>query len=623
MCGIAGYLGEGSEEVLRSMIGSIAYRGPDHLGTWVHEDAGLGHARLSILDLSDAANQPFTDRSGRYAIVFNGEIYNYQALGEELCRKYNFQLRTTCDTEVLVELYSVYGPEMLSMLNGMFAMAIYDTREKELFLARDRMGQKPLYYSRAPAVFVFGSELKAVYSHPNVGRDIDLDALNAYATFEYVPAPMSIIKGIRKLEPGHWARVKEGNFHPQPYFHIRFRENNLDYATARERFEAHLEDAVRDRLIADVPLGVFLSGGLDSSSVAYYAQKNSARRISTFSIGFEDPSYDESGYAQLVAESLGTDHHNEVLTAAQSKAIIPEVYSRVDEPFADASLIPTYLLSRYTRRHMTVALGGDGSDELLAGYPTFQAMNAARLLFHAPAGFIKALRAMTSLLPKSDNNISLDFKISQFLRGFEKTYQHASTLWLGSFGPAEKPLLFDRSVYEQMGRADGLAIVDEHLGHVKDLKLHDQVLYLYFKTYLPDDILVKVDRASMYNSLEVRSPFLDYRLVEFVNDLPYDYKFRNGAGKRILKDVMRGKIPSNIIDRPKKGFGIPVSRWLRNELREECESLLSDTALKEHGFFNAAYVRKLKDDHMRGRANNRKLLWTLMVFQWWYRQYGK
>jgi asparagine synthase (glutamine-hydrolysing) len=622
MCGIAGFIGTGQEETLRAMVESIRHRGPDYQGVFIQGKVGLAHARLSIIDLSEKSNQPFFTPDKKHAIVFNGEIYNYLLLKEELLKTGKYAFDTSGDTEVLLYLYLEHGTKLLEKIQGMFAFAIYDFEADELFLARDRMGKKPLYYTIQDHTLVFASELKAVVKHPSVKKELNLDALNEYLTLDYIPTPDTILKNIYKLEAGsflifrdHAVRQKEA------YWNISYKPADISFADAGEKLESLLNEAVRDRLMSDVPLGVFLSGGLDSSAVAYFAQKNSSRQIKTFSIGFNEKSYDESDYAKLVAKKIGTDHYEQTLTAAQSLELIPEIIAKLDEPYADPSIIPTYFLSKFTRQYVSVALGGDGSDELLAGYPTFITERFAGLMHAMPTALHRFLNYGAGMLPASDKNISLDFKIKQFLKGFESKREHTHSLWLGSFTPKMKNELFTEAISRKLKDPSGMQCIDTYLEDVTQEPFFNQLLYVYCKTYLQDDILVKVDRASMFNSLEVRAPFLDTRVVDFINSLPKSYKIEGNNVKRLLKEVMRNKIPDSIIDRPKKGFGIPVSLWLRNELRELCEDLLSPGQIQKDNLFNYAYIETLKQEHLSGRKNHRKLLWNLIIFQLWKRHH--
>ena len=618
MCGIAGFNGEGSESDLKRMVMSIRHRGPDYQGVYHRLNIGLAHARLSILDLSSAANQPFFTADKDYAIVFNGEIYNYLGLKSELEKTGKYQFTTTSDTEVLINLYEEHGEAMLQKIHGMFAFAIYDFKQEKLFIARDRMGKKPLYYSIVNNTFVFASELKAILQHPLTDRQLNIDVLNQYLTFDYVPSPGSIFKNIQKLEPAHYLIFKNGKIETKKeYWSVNFDVKPANLKSTINRFDELLNNAVSKRLMSDVPLGVFLSGGLDSSTIAYYAQKNSAQKIKTFSIGFSEKSYDESDYAELVAKHLGTEHYTETLSAKQSLDLLPEIIEKSDEPFADPSIIPTYFLSKITRQKVTVALGGDGSDELLAGYPTFISEKFASVFQAFPKSFIKVMEAMAGKLPASEKNISFDFKVKQFLNGFESQNQYTHSLWLGSFTPADKQRLLTPGALGQITNGSGLSIIDKLLSTAPPAAHLNQLLYIYYKTYLLDDILVKVDRASMYNSLEVRAPFLDTDVIEFLNSLPLDYKMKGFDGKWILKQLMLDKLPAQIVTRPKKGFGIPVSLWLKDELKDLCNNLLSKDKIEKQGLFNYNYVNKLKEEHQSGRRNHRKLLWNLMIFQLW------
>ena len=605
-------MGSPNEEILRDMIDQIQYRGPDHQEVSLKDDVGLAHSRLSIIDLRKEGNQPMWDIEEKVGIVFNGEIYNYQSLKREFLGDYN--LKSDTDTEVIVYLYKRHGKDMLRLLRGMFSLAIYDADKKEMLIAKDRMGQKPLYYSETINSFIFGSELKALFRHPSISRKINLSALNQYLTFDYVPTPSSIIDGVRKLEAGHYMIVKDNKVvKKERYWSYNFECNkSLSFEEAKLEFDELLSNSVRERLMSDVPLGVFLSGGIDSSAVAYYAQKNSSSKIKTFSIGFEDKSYDESDYARNVAEHIGSEHVAEIFTPQKAISLIEEIYPKIDEPFADASLIPTYYLSKITRQEVTVALGGDGSDELLAGYPTFISNKFKNLFQHSRFFSLNLLRGIHAFLPKSDKNISLDFKINQFVRGYSSEKDHLHPLWLGSFLPKEKNLLFSKSVDIS---GSGLESINDLFDEVRSQEDLNQIIHLYCRTYLHDDILVKVDRASMLNSLEVRAPFLDVSVVEFLNSLPPSYKMRGLAGKHILKSVMRGKIPDQIIDRPKKGFGIPLSKWLRADLHELRNDLLSSERLQKDGIFNPKYIEELLNSHDSFKKNNRKLIWNLLIFQ--------
>ncbi len=620
MCGIVGFYGEGDEKTLKHMVNTLRHRGPDACQTFYKPPVALGHTRLAILDLRPLGNQPMFSADKTLAIVFNGEIYNFPQLKKELQEKYTVNFQTNTDTEVLLYLYKYHGTKMLQKLNGMFAFAIYDFVHHRFFLARDRMGQKPLYYTFVNGHFIFASELKALIQHPLVKKKVDLKALNYYLTLDYVPTPYSILQNVYKLEAGHFLVVEKGKkIQHQAFWEPTFQQRPITFKEALQTLDQLLADSVRIRLLSDVPLGVFLSGGLDSSTVAYYAQKFSTQPIKTFSIGFKEKSYDESTYAERVAKHLGTEHAMEVLTPKKLLALVEEIYPMVDEPFADPSLIPTYFLSQFTRKHVTVALGGDGGDELFAGYPTFIAHYFIYPLAWFPKSVIQLLRKIANYLPVSDKNISLDFKIRQFLQGFLGNKAQIHSYWLGTFTPFEKEKLFKKEVLQALQNDLALHIVDTYYQRCNDAKTYfDKVLYLYYKTYLQDDILVKVDRASMYNALEARAPFLDWRVVTFVSNLPRRLKQKGLEGKFLLKRLMEKRLPREIVYRPKKGFGIPLSKWLREDLKKVVEEVL----FKEDAFFHQDYLRFLFDQHLRRRTNYRKHLWNLFVFKRFCQYWG-
>jgi asparagine synthase (glutamine-hydrolysing) len=622
MCGIAGFIGIGTESTLIEMVTSISHRGPDYQGAYFNDSVGLAHARLSIIDLDSRSNQPFFSPDKKIAIVFNGEIYNYLSLKEDLLKTQKYYFNTTSDTEVLLYAYMEFGIKFLEKVHGMFAFGIYDFNKKELLLARDRMGKKPLYYTIQNNTLIFASELKAIVKHSLVNKELNFDAINEYLTFDYVPGPNTIFKNIHKLDAASYLIFREGKIQKMSAFwKVSFSSIDISYEDAICEFDHLFNKAVKDRLMSDVSLGVFLSGGLDSSSVAYYAQKNSSQKIKTFSIGFSEKSYDESSYARMVSAKLGTEHYEQFLSARQSLELLPEITDKLDEPFADPSIIPTYFLSKFTKQYVTVALGGDGSDELLAGYPTFISEQFASFFHALPNAVHQTLKVGSSFLPISDENISIDFKVKQFLKGFEEEKKYTHTLWLGSFTPIMKNKLFTKEIKNKIKNNNGLGIIDRYWEEANTNEYFNKLLYTYYRTYLLEDILVKVDRASMYSSLEVRAPFLDTKVVEFLSCLPKEFKIQGNNGKRILKDLMRNKIPNDIIDRPKKGFGIPVSMWLRNELHDLMQDMLSERRIKNQGIFNPDFVKSLVNNHLSKKQNNRKLLWNILILQLWFDRY--
>jgi asparagine synthase (glutamine-hydrolysing) len=600
------------------MTAAIRHRGPDDDGFYLEEGndgigVGLGFRRLSIIDL-ESGNQPIANEDGSVQIVFNGEIYNYRELRKGL-ESGGHRFKTNADTEVIVHLYEELGARCVERLNGMFAFAVWDERQRELVLARDRFGKKPLYYAELGGGLLFASELKALIEHPRCPTDLDFAALSRYLALEYVPTPHSIFEGVRKLPGGCVLRWRSGRSRIDRYWDLSFEPATEALTDAEYADELHrlLRAAVSRRLMSDVPLGAFLSGGIDSSSVvAMMVEEVPPTSVKTFSIGFEEESFDESHHARRVAAYFGTDHHEDVFTAGTLLELLPTVTDFADEPFADASILPTYLLSRFTRESVTVALGGDGSDELLAGYPTFPADRAARLYAVPRLLHENVVVPLADRLPVSTANFSFDFKLKRFLRGAHLPTEIRHPVWLGSFTPEEQSGLLRATPGDAF--ADHRAIWAE--AHSRDPL--ERLIYLYAKTYLQDDILVKVDRASMACSLEVRAPFLDVELVEFLGRVPPRLKLRRFETKRLLKLAMQNALPSGIAGRPKKGFGIPIAAWFKEELRDALLDELSAERVKRQGIFNPAEVQRLVSEHLAGTADHRKPLWTLFVFQLWY-----
>jgi asparagine synthase (glutamine-hydrolysing) len=619
MCGIAGFVnndGRAADRgVLERMTATIAHRGPDGDGFYVDGPVGLGHRRLAIIDVAGGA-QPMCNEDATVWITYNGELYNEPPLREELL-KHGHVYRTACDTETLIHLYEENGPEFARLLNGMFGLGIWDANRGRLVLARDRMGQKPLYYAQTPnGGLVFGSEAKAVLAHPEIHRRLDGRSLARYLFYEYLPAPHSIWEGMRKLPRAHVLVWERGEISLKRYWEDLVPAPTAErFEDAAEQFWTELREAVRRHRRSDVPLGVFLSGGVDSSSVAAaLAEIEPARSIRTFSIGFDDETFDESAHARAVARHLGTDHHERTFSADTVMDLLPEAAGWLDEPFGDASVLPTHLLSRFAREEVTVVLGGDGADELLAGYPTFSAERAAGLFRGLPGGARALAGAAVKRLPVNHGNFSFDFKLKQFLRGASEPLALAHQRWLGSFsGPEIRALLVDSGGFdveaEHLARAGALAPAADEL---------TRSLALYQDTYLPEDILTKVDRASMARGLEVRAPFLDSELVERMQSLPSAYKRGRGRTKRLLKRAAVGRLPASILDRPKKGFGIPVARWLRGPLSGMLDDLLGPKRLERQGLFRPEEVARRIAEHRAGVRDHRKPLWTLLMFQLWF-----
>ncbi len=619
MCGIAGFVNPGGlpadRGLIERMTATLSHRGPDGDGFHVEGPVALGHRRLSIIDV-DGGAQPMANEDGTIWTSYNGEIYNEIELRQELESK-GHRYQTVCDTESLVHLYEEDELDLFARLNGMFAVAIWDRRRARLVLARDRMGQKPLYYASLPGGgLAFGSEAKAVLAHPEVDRALDHDSLARYLFYEYVPAPYSIFRGVRKLPAGHGLVWEDGRTRIWRYWDPRLPgRDDRSLEQVASRFWGDFRGSVARHRRSDVPIGVFLSGGLDSSSVAAaLCQVESAQDVRTFSIGFEDPSFDESGPARTVAAFLGTEHHEQTFSVRTVHELLPEVASWLDEPFGDASILPTHLLCRFARGEVKVVLGGDGADELLAGYPTFKAHAAAGVFRRLPR-FAQSLAGLaTRGLPVDFRNFSLDFKVKQFLKGAAEPLSLAHQRWLGSFTGAELGRL--------MLGGDVLDVEREHLERAATIAPHAdplaRALRLYQDTYLPEDILTKVDRAGMACGLEVRAPFLDAGLVDWVQTLPSAYKMHLGSTKRLLRAAVAARLPSSTLARAKKGFGMPVGTWLRGPLRPLLMELLGPDRIRRQGLFRPEEIARLIAEHQAGHVDHRKPLWTLLMFQLWY-----
>ncbi|MEX0383605.1 asparagine synthase (glutamine-hydrolyzing) [Spiribacter pallidus] len=637
MCGIAGCWGGVPAEttIAERMACRIETRGPDDTGVWADDGAGLAlaHQRLAILDLSPAGHQPMHSPCGRHALVYNGEIYNHRDLRRELEKEGGaFDWRGHSDSETLLAGLRHWGVQgALERVNGMFAFALWDASERTLFLARDRMGEKPLYYGRSGDTFLFGSELKALKAHPNWQGDVDRDALALYMRHNYIPAPWSIYRGIAKLPPAHYVVVREDGRdvrEPVCYWDLsKVAQQGVNAAsgepeTLTNELDALLRDAVGRRMAADVPLGAFLSGGYDSTTVAALMQAQSERPAKTFSIGFYEEGYNEAKHAKAVAEHLGTDHTELYVTPEEAMAVIPDLPNIYDEPFSDSSQIPTYLVSQLARQHVTVSLSGDGGDELFYGYGRY--FNAERIWSQlsrlplplrrlAAAGGARApgraLEKAMGVLPKRLRINHLADRLPKLAEILAHPRGEAFYRELVSHAKQPDQLVLDaKEPNTILSRPDRLP----------DLPgLRERMMYLDQMTYLPDDILTKVDRASMAVSLEGRVPLLDHRLVEFAWRVPTEYKYREGKSKWLLRQVLYRYVPQELMDRPKMGFGIPIEHWLRGPLRAWAEELLDERRLREEGYFSPVPIRKMWQEHTSGKRRWHYYLWDVLMFQAW------
>ena len=629
MCGITGWASldsrtptaEGARDLLHSMCERMTHRGPDSEGLLVSNGACFGMRRLAIIDLV-TGEQPAFNEDKTVAVILNGEIYNYREIRRQLEQR-GHSFASQSDTEVLPHLYEEYADEMIHHLNGMFAFALWDSKRRRLLIARDRFGEKPLYWGVFDNTLLFASEPKVLLAHPSVKSSLNFQALRQYLSFDYVPAPLTIYEGINKLPAAHTLTLDNGKVETHSYWCLSYKTSQPSptEAEAAEHLLELLAESVRLRLVSDVPLGVLLSGGVDSSTVAALAVRASSEAVKTFSISFAESSFDESSYARAVAKFLGTDHHEERLSANLAANLVSEIGSWMDEPFSDPSLVPTYLLSRFTRKHVTVALGGDGGDELFAGYPMYQghrwAANYAKIPSALRAGIIEPLVRM---LPVKTRNLSFDYKATRFVTGAKYDPVARHHIWFGSFNPAEQKLLLTPEVLRTTD-ADIYREARTMVAECDSTDLVEQMQSLDTRLYLAEDILTKVDRASMAVSLEVRAPFLDPQVAEFAASLPASYKLRGRRTKYILKRAIEDHLPPFVTRRGKKGFGVPVAEWLKGKLRPLARDLLSPERVRKAGVFNPEYVTKLLDEHERGVANHRKLLWTLLMFELWHESF--
>lgn len=623
MCGFSGFLTlkenpSSSVELLRKMGDAIFHRGPDDNGEWIDQDAGIGfsHRRLSIIDISAAGHQPMISACSRYVIAFNGEIYNHLDLRTRLASEgYRFSWIGHSDTETLLACFSVWGlKDTLSATVGMFAFALWDRETKVLSLARDRMGEKPLYYGWQNGVFLFGSELTALKVHPEFKAEINRDALALLMRYNYIPAPFSIYAGISKLLPGHYLQISSAQAVNELQSICYWELNSVVEAGLENPFigtevqaidmlESQLIQSIGRQLMADVPLGAFLSGGIDSSTVVALMQKQSARPIKTFTIGFSEPGYDEAGHASAVSRYLGTEHTELYVQSHDALDVIPRLPEIYSEPFADSSQIPTYLVSQLAQQHVTVALSGDGGDELFGGYNPYQFAPRIWNTFDCLPLFLRrATASVLGHLPfpgKAKKVIELlnSPNREEFYRRLLSHWQNPNQLVLGA---NEQPTL--------LNSAGCWPSVES---------FPDWMMAMDAKTYMTDDILVKVDRAAMANSLETRVPMLDHQVVELAWRFPLSMKIRDGKGKWILREVLYRHVPREMIERPKKGFSVPIAFWLRGPLKDWAENLLQEKRLQDEGYFNVHMVRKMWADHLQNKANNSTKLWGVLMFQAW------
>jgi asparagine synthase (glutamine-hydrolysing) len=616
MCGIAGVLEfesgkQPSVEGLRRMAQVLTHRGPDEEGFYRSGPVGLAHRRLSIIDLA-SGQQPMVSPDGQVCLVFNGEIYNYPELKLELTQK-GYEFRTNSDTEVLLALYVYYGTDAFAKINGMFACAFWDQRRCRLVLARDRFGKKPLFYYRNDHYFVFGSEIKSLLAYDGVEREVNLAALHEYLTHSYIVGESTIFKGVYRLPAAQALIVSDKQIRRFPYWEFKFQptDNPPNEGEAIEQLEELLRHAVRRRLMSDVPLGAFLSGGLDSSVVVALMAQLSDRPVQTFTIGFEEAEYSELADARIVADHLGTDHH-EMIVRPAALDVLPDLVRHFDEPFGDSSAIPTYYVCRAARQHVTVALSGDGGDEVFAGYKLYQEVEQFRQIERIPVWIRRQiLKPLASAIPFTWPGWNSLYAMGSWQDG-------GLPCELGIF-PWIRERLYTPDLKAQIVEHDPLAFSRWVLKHAGHLDVVSRYQYLDTLQYLPADILTKVDRMSMANSLEVRSPLLDYTVAEYMATLPLSFKLRGGTSKYLLRKLCERLLPASVLTKRKQGFAIPKDRWFQNDLRAFAEDLLLDSRTLARGYFRKDSLSRLLKYHVTGRRDYSTWIWCLIVLEMWHR----
>ncbi|MFN6962566.1 MAG: asparagine synthase (glutamine-hydrolyzing) [Pyrinomonadaceae bacterium] len=625
MCGITGFIYNSDRaaerDVLERMNRCIVHRGPDEDGFYLKENAALAMRRLSIIDLA-GGRQPIRNADGTKWIVYNGEIYNYRELRSQLeARGHRFY--TNSDTEAIVHLYDEYGEACLEHLRGMFAFAIWDERDRSLFIARDRVGKKPLLYSHQPnGDLVFGSEFTAVLAHPSVSREVDANAIDAYLSYLCVPAPMTAYRAIRKLEPGHWLRWRGGEIETRRYWLPDFSKKiKISEQDAIDETTRLIREATRMRMISEVPLGAFLSGGVDSSTVVALMAEASETPVKTFSIGFEEQDFSELKYARRVAEHVGAEYH-EFIVRPDALDVLPTLVEHYGEPYADASAIPTYYVSRETRRHVTVALNGDGGDESFAGYERHAAMRVAENYHRIPRAIRRLFVEMpVGLVPTSELKKSRVRDVKRFLQAASLPMTERYFRWMSTFNRDAKRDLYTRDFAAAIAGHDPSEHIDRWLASANGSGIVDATLRADLMTYLPNDLLVKVDIASMANSLEARSPLLDHKVIEFAATLPESLKMRGLETKYLLKKVAARLVPREVVYRRKMGFGVPVGKWFRGEMKDFVRGVLLSERSLGRGIIRPEAIRRYVDEHTDGRRDHQFQIWTLLMLELWFQRF--
>jgi asparagine synthase (glutamine-hydrolysing) len=624
VCGIAGVFRFDDQPADRAIVqrltDTLAHRGPDGEGLFVSGAIGLGHRRLSIIDLSDAARQPLANEDGSVRITYNGEIYNFQEIRDELERR-GHVFRSRTDSEVIVHAYEEWGTESLARFNGMFAFALWDERRQRLWLVRDRLGVKPLFYAHQADGLRFGSEVKAVIADPAVPRRLDPQALGCFLAFNYLPAPRTLFRGVRQVEPGHYLLIeRSGVIRDVAYWDVVY-EEGTDYGEKAyvDELSALLSDSVRLRLMSDVPLGVFLSGGVDSTGVAYWMSRHQSAPVRSFSIGFHAASYDERSYARAVAASIGAVHRDVVLDADAAE-FLPTIVRHAEEPTADSSMVAVYHLAALARRDVTVVLSGDGADDILGGYETYQAHYLHRLYRAVPSQLRRSLIApLIGALLSSDAKVNLFEKLKRFVAAGDRSPDDAHASWRVVFDDQRRRRLLG-PLHSQAG--DPLDTYRDAFARTNARHPLNRMLYVDTRLYLPSDMLVKIDRMTMAHGLEARAPYLDYRIVEFAARVPPRWKLRRFARKKyLLKAALAGKVPTEALHRKKQGFNIPKARWIRQGLKPFVVDTLSASRVRDLAVLDPAVVAEVLEAHFTGREDNSHQIWSLLVLSSWFQQF--
>lgn len=627
MCGIAGKISFTQKDIsaqeIETMNDTIKHRGPDDGGVYISPDnkVGLGHRRLSIIDLSSLGHQPmrFLDR---YEIIFNGEIYNFQEKRAEL-EKDGYAFASHSDTEVILALYDKYGKECLSHLRGMFSFAIYDEQEQTLFCARDRVGKKPFKYYIDGNVFLFASELKAILTQPEYHKEPDYVAIHHYLTLQYVPAPLTGFRGIQKLEAAHYLIVdlKMKSLTKERYWKLDYSKKlDLSEEEWKKKILEKLGESVKLRMISDVPIGAFLSGGIDSSAIVALMSKLSKKPIKTFSIGFKEEKYNELKYAKIIADTFKTDH-TEFIVEPHAIELLPLLVRQYEEPYADSSALPTYYVSKLTRDYVTVALNGDGGDENFAGYSRYSAFQFS-LLYEKFSLLNKFIALPVSKFLANIIKNTFFERVYRFSQTLAEDYRRRYLTYTAYFTNEQKDTLYTDSFRNKVKQYDTYSLIAEKFNESKTKNKMDQTLYTDFTTYLPDDLLVKVDIASMAVALEGRSPFLDHEMLELTAKIPFDLKIKGLNNKKyILKEALRGLVPNEVMFRPKMGFGVPIDSWFRGELKEYAYDILLSEKSIQRGLFKKEEVKKILDNHNRTAINYSPRIWALLTLELWFREY--